>query len=770
MTDLPPLDPARERRTRLTTHGRSVDWFGLTPVFADLEPAFLESLSRVTMERALETDEVLFRSGVPAEAIYVVVSGELRATRAPVAGAGGTPESSSRLRTGDLVGESALLARAARTATVVAAEPSRVLRLDLDDLDALIGPDADLRARIRARVSERLPSTRLASLPLFAGVPADQLAALDTDAAHLPLRAGEVLVRQGERADALYLVMQGSFEATVIEAGRKRLVGMMARGDMIGDVAFLTGEVRAATVRAVRDSVVVRLSHEAVAGLMARHASVGTGLARALAQRLRDTNRARPAARRLQTLAIIGHAHSPRGFAEALATALRRANEPVVVLDAGAMRDVLAALDDHDSVATRQVEAWISSLEDDHRFVLLVGGPSADAWTRLAMRRADAVLLVAEGDADPAPCEAERAHDRHVARASTSADTALAATVDAQRSELVLLHAPGRSPAGTAAWYTDRRLHAHHHVERAAAGVAPADLARLARFLRGEAIGVALSGGGARGFSHIGMLRALDEAKVPVDVVVGTSMGAVVGAQYAMGFTPERMVRANLAAFPEADVVRDFTVPIVALMKGRSTVDMFQAMYGDARLEDCRLRCCMVSTSLTRSAIVVHDRGPVWLWARASTSVPGIGPPVIAAGELLVDGGVMDNLPVGPLQEAGANVLIACDVTSAAPMLPALSDRAWISGWPLLWRLLGRRGGPSPVPNLLAIMTRASTMASAYRTAGIGAMVDLHLRPPTDDVPTMAWRMAPEVAEIGYRYALPAVTKWVASRPGPPPR
>ncbi len=769
MADLDPADPSaapRARRTRLTTHGRSVDWFGLTPVFADLEPAFLEALSRATMERALAPGEVLFRSGVPAEAIYVVVSGELRATRSTV----GAPEASSRLRTGDLVGEAALLTRQARTATVIAVEPSRVLRLDLDDLDALISGDAELRARIRARVSDRLPSTRLASLPLFAGIPAEQLAALDTDAAHLPIRAGEVLVRQGEGADAIYVVLQGSFEATVVEAGRKRTVGMMTRGDTIGDVSLLTGEPRAATVRATRDSVVVRLAHEAVEGLMRQHGSVGAAMARGLAQRLRASNRARPIARRFQCLALIQHSGPAASLAEALVAALRRRSEEVILLDAAAMSEFTAALEDEDSVATQQVEAWISSLEDEHRFVLLLGGPEADAWTRLAMRRADAVLVIADATAAPTPCAAERAHERHVARASTSADAALAATVDAQRVELVLLQPAGRAPSGTGAWYTERRLHAHHHLERTATGFQADDVARLARFLRGEAIGVALSGGGARGFSHIGMLRALDEAGIPVDVVVGTSMGAVVGAQYALGFTTDEMVAANLAAFPEADVVRDFTVPIVALMKGHSTVRMFQEMYGDAQLEDCRIRCRMVSTSLTRSSIVVHDRGPIWLWARSSTSVPGIGPPVIADGELLVDGGVMDNLPVGPLQEAGASVLIACDVTSAAPMLPAMADSPWISGWPLLWRLLRRRGGPSPVPNLLAIMTRTSTMASAYRTQGIGATVDLHLRPPTDEVPTMAWRMAGEVAEIGYRYALPVVTKWAASGARTPPR
>jgi predicted acylesterase/phospholipase RssA len=333
-----------------------------------------------------------------------------------------------------------------------------------------------------------------------------------------------------------------------------------------------------------------------------------------------------------------------------------------------------------------------------------------------------------------------------------------------QRVELVLCRAAGALPSGTAAWYAGRRLDAHHHLRREAAGTDASDLARLARFLRGEAVGVALSGGGARGFSHIGVLRALDEAGVPVDVVVGTSMGAVVGAQYALGWDYDRMIAGCLAAFPEADVVRDFTLPVVALMKGRSTVRMFEAMYGDARLEDCRIRCHLVSTSLTRSDIVVHDRGPIWLWARSSTSVPGIGPPVVVGGELLVDGGVMDNLPVGPLQAAGAGTLIALDVTSHTPMRTSLDDQAWLSGWSMLRRAVFRTGEAAEVPNLLQIMTRTSTMASAYRTAGIGDVVDLHLRAPTDDVPTMAWRMAPDAAAIGYRYALPLVTAWAASR------
>ena len=730
--------------------GRVADWFALTPLFGGLDPALLAALSEASKPMRLDTGAMLFRAGDPADAIYVVAEGELLAQGLTA----GTTQPTARLRTGDTVGEGVVLSRRPRSATVSAVEPTQVLRLPVDALERILATDPAARAQVVAHAVQRLPSTRLGSLPLFAGVPPARLERLDTDVAHVPVRAGEVLVKQGERADAMFVVLQGTFEATVTTGSHARIVGTMTRGDSIGELAMLTGEPRAATVRAVRDGIVVRVAHDDVERLMNEYASVGAAMARALAHRLRASNRPRPAARRVQCIAVVQQSEHRYNIVPELAAILRRDDQPVVALSAEASRAMGGDIDDETSVASQQLEAWLTSLEATHRFVLLSGGPQDDAWTRLAMRRADLILIIADGVGNAAPCAAEVWH------------AARGAAADAQRVELVLRRAGERPPSETERWYSGRRIDAHHHLRTGAAGAHPGDLARLGRFLRGEAIGVALSGGGARGFAHIGVLRALDEVGIPIDVVVGTSMGAVVGAQYALGWDYDRMIAANLAAFPEADVIRDFTVPIVALMKGRSTVKMFETMYGHARLEDCRIRCRLVSTSLTRSDIVVHERGPIWLWARASTSVPGIGPPVVVGGELLVDGGVVDDLPVGPLQAAGANTLIALDVTSHSAMTTTLGDHPWVSGWSMLWHSLLGRGESATLPNLLQILTRTSTMASAHRAVGVGDLVDLHLRPPAENVPTMAWRSAADAAALGYKYALPVVTAWAASRPG----
>ncbi|MDZ7592549.1 MAG: cyclic nucleotide-binding domain-containing protein [Rubrivivax sp.] len=238
----------------------------------------------------------------------------------------------------------------------------------------------------------------------------------------------------------------------------------MTRGDTIGDVSLLTGEPRAATVRATRDSVVVRLAHEAIDGVMRQHGSMGAAMARRpRAAPLRASNRARPIARRFQCIALIQHFRpcrraSRRRWSRPSAADAEEGDRPRRRGD----RRVRGRARGRGLRSPRsRSRRGFGSLEDEHRFVLLLGGPEADAWTRLAMRRADAVLVIADAAAAPTPCAAERAHERHVARASTSANAALAATVDAQRVELVLLQPAGRAPSGTGAWYTERRLHAH---------------------------------------------------------------------------------------------------------------------------------------------------------------------------------------------------------------------------------------------------------------------------------------------------------------------
>src|SRR6185437_7568175 len=130
--------------------------------------------------------------------------------------------------------------------------------------------------------------------------------------------------------------------------------------------------------------------------------------------------------------------------------------------------------------------------------------------------------------------------------------------------ELVLMHRGSDRAFGTIEWLRHRTIAGHHHVYAAQSG----SYDRLARFVTGMANGLVLSGGGARGFAHIGVLRALREAAIPVDVIGGSSMGAIIAAQFAAGFTPEAMVDLNRRAFSGSDL-SDLTVPAVALRKAR---------------------------------------------------------------------------------------------------------------------------------------------------------------------------------------------------------
>lgn len=739
---MPADAPRAPRPTRVTLGGRAADWISLSPVFQDLPGDVTPALEAVATIERLEAGAALFRAGDAAHALWVVAEGEL--------GTGAPDAPTARYRPGDLIGDSALLSDAPRTATVIAFTPAVVVSLERAVIEAAWADEPEARRLVLARLGQRRASRLLAELPLFAGVPVDRLESLDDVAATMAVPVGTTLVTQGEPADSMYLVLQGTFEASIIDGSQRRVVGTMTRGDTIGELALLTDEPRAATVVARRDGTVLRLSRADVSRLMHEHPSVGVGVARALAHRLRATNRVRPRPPTPHCIGILLHAAEDPAFVQALATALARPDDSVLVIDAARAREAGVDPDAVGDALDAQVSSWLTAQEAAHRFLLLVGGPADDAWTRRCVRHAEHVLIVAPADASPAPGAAER----------------WLATLgaDGPSAELVLRHA-GASPAGTARWLDARTVRGHHHVCGPIGAGTPGerDIARLARFLRGEAIGLALSGGAARGFSHIGTLRAITALGIPIDVIAGTSMGGVVGMLHTLGRTPDEQIAACLAAFPEADVVRDFTLPIVALMKGKSTVDMFQTMYDGGLLEDGRIRVHVVSTSLGAGDLVVHTRGPCWLWARATTSVPGIGPPVVLGGDLLVDGGVVDNLPVATLHAAGAGVAIAVDVTAANGLSTTLGDHAWLSGTALAWRRL--TGAREAMPSLLHILTRTSTMASTRRAATAADLVDLYLKPPVHDIPTMAWRSVPRAADIGDDYARPILAEWAEQQP-----
>jgi NTE family protein len=206
---------------------------------------------------------------------------------------------------------------------------------------------------------------------------------------------------------------------------------------------------------------------------------------------------------------------------------------------------------------------------------------------------------------------------------------------------LIVLHENGdRLPVGTKRWLSPREINLHHHVRMNRSD----DFKRLARFAAGRTIGLVLGGGGARGFAHMGVIRALTEAGVPLDIVGGTSIGALIAAQPAMGWDYQTMLEKNRECFVKAKPLSDYTIPLTSIIGGRKLDDCLKKGFQDIRIEDLWLNYFSLSSDLTTAQITVQRHGYLWEAVRASISIPGILPPVINGKSLLIDGRITRDL------------------------------------------------------------------------------------------------------------------------------
>jgi len=582
----------------------------------------------------------------------------------------------------------------------------------------------------------------LAGIPFFASLDDAVRRELARGLEPVHVAAGGVVFRQGDAGDGLFLVASGRLRVTVATEGTERVLHDLGRGSVVGEIALLTDRPRTATVHAVRDSDLQLLRAPVFQELAERSPALMSEMMRLLADRLltRDrllTDRALPAIRAI-ALAAAGQDPGPvAAVGRVLAEQLERRGR-VRRLDADAAERELgpgAAQRKPGDPGRGELTAWLHDVERAHEWVIYQAEQADTAWSRLCLSQADVVLLVASADGDPAPGPVE----------------ARALAAPSLRCELALLHSG--QPSGTARWLDGRALADHHHLREGR----PGDAARLARMITGTGCGLVLGGGGPRGFAHLGVIRALEEAGVPVDAVVGTSIGAIVGALCALDLDDAARVRALTH-----DIGRlvTLTLPLVSVSSGRRVDRLLADRLGSAPIEDLPRRFLCVSASLTRAEEVIHGTGPLWPAVRASASLPGIFPPVYADGDLLVDGATLNNVPVDVMRgRIGGGCVVAVDLTpeveptTFAPFTPGLSG----------WRVLGRRLNPfssaPPVPGIGYILTRSPSLSQVrHRRAALDVdRVDLLLRPPVDGLGALDFKGAAPLIEAGYSYAAEAL-------------
>lgn len=579
----------------------------------------------------------------------------------------------------------------------------------------------------------------LASVPFFSTLDETARLQLATQFEPLHVGAGEVIIAQGEMGDGLFLVLSGRLRVSVTTRGTERVLHDLGRGSIVGEVALLSDRPRSATVRAVRDSDLLLLRAPAFRSLAERSPGVLAAMARLLIDRLLAVDRPQeaPPVRRAIAVAAAGRsADAATMLAERLAVQLSRSGS-AFYMDSGVVTRHLgsgAAQREPADPGWAELIGWLNAVERGNHYVVYRTDADDTAWTRLCLSQSDVVLLAAAASDDPWPGPVE----------------ARALATDSLRCELVLVE-PGK-PSATATWLKHRPVAAFHHI----CGGRPQDVARLARLVTGTGCGLVLGGGGPRGFAHLGVLQALEEAGVPIDAVGGTSVGAIMGALYALGMDHAERVERAVTAFTGSGRLVSPTLPLVALSSGRRVDRLLAEQFGSVNIEDLPLSFFCVSASLTRAEEVIHERGRLWPAARASLSLPGIFPPVYAAGDLLVDGAVLNDLPADVMRDRlGSGCVVAVDLSPDVEPLNTVPFGNGLSGWQVLKPHLNPLGTPRPVPNVVDILSRSTGLSQIRqrRAALARDSVDFLLHPPLAALGALDFKGGVALIEAGYRYA-----------------
>lgn len=532
------------------------------------------------------------------------------------------------------------------------------------------------------------------------------------------LAGGQMLYGIGDAADAVFIVHGGALAVRRPGVNGLRTVAIARQGECIGEFAVLAEVPRTSSVVALRDATLEAIDADAFRAAMRATPELAVAIARLIARRASRVTPDHSLEPHVIGIAALTPAADVRLLAERLAQQLRMAKRAVSLFDGP-----LAAL-----------PAAIAAAETHQTLLLIPCAADDRARFQACSRQADRLLLM--GRATLAP--------------PLRPVPELAPMQTGQLVDLVLEHESGGRPQRTAAWLAASGAMRVHHVAHDGQGVA-----RLARLLTGTSVGLALSGGGARAFAHVGAVKALREAGIAIDLVAGTSMGAIIAAGVALGWDDAELDGRMREAFVRSSPMDDIAPPIIAMTRGRKVDARLGQHFGGHSIEDLPIDFACQSTNLTSGMTQTHVSGNLAQALRASIALPGLLPPVVSDGQVLVDGGVLINLPTRWLRERHEGEVIASDVSRAAGLGPAaiLPPPSW-----LRWFTSGawRRGPP-----MVSILMRAATVAAGAELAAARDAADLYVMPDVSSIEIRDWRLYPQAVAAGYA----AMREALAHRP-----
>jgi len=548
----------------------------------------------------------------------------------------------------------------------------------------------------------------LARTPLFSDIDPEFHEQLAARSHTRHLAAGQWLFREHEPGDAMYVIRAGRLE--VVDEATGAVIRELGRGEAIGELALLTDSTRSASARAARATDVIAVGQADFTELLHSSPALSLALNRSLGRQLRDTRAPAPTARpRPATVALIALDDTIplQQLAARLGDALK-AHLSVAMLD---------GTDGPASAMTAEPAGVYGPLldraETGHDLILLAGGSvrHADAWLRFCLQQADRILAVTAGG--PVP-------------------PALATHSELRGCDLVGYDAAPGELGGWAAALDPVESHVIRGSEF------DADIARAARRLSGTSVGIVLSGGGARAFSHIGVLEELTAAGLTIDRVAGVSMGAVIGALFAMGCDADEIDAICFDEWVQRRPLGDYTIPRHSLLRGERVQSMLHRTFGARLIEELPRSFMCASTELRSGGLRIARHGPLWEAVGFSINVPILGPPVVRGRDMFVDGSLVDNLPVKAMADMREGPIIAVDVkaTFERPEPGPAGAR-------------GRDDRPLRLPSLNETLMRVVLLGSENTSDAARRHADLVIKPRAQGIGLLEFHQLDTAREAG---------------------
>ncbi len=693
----------------------------------------------------LAPGDVLVQEGGADTDVFQIVSGAVEIVRSTEDG----PLIVAKLGAGAIVGEVTNAMGGVRTATVRAAESTVVAVLSQEGFIDWLDAHPQHAAAIAAEARMRSNRTRAAGVlvELFGIDNHSIVEEIVSQISWITLAPGDVLFEQGDDADAAYLTVAGRLHLWAVDEDGETVFGLeVGRGEIVGEMGILRQAPRSAGARAIRETTLAKISREAFETLTARHPILLMRVFLTIIDRLT-------------------HSHAPDDRARIVGLAV---TAPDAVPDV--LEPMIAAVRPHGSalhLSAKNLSHFIRDLDGPggsnrtaeflheadvaHDYVLLEGDADVTSWTASVARQSDRYVLV---------CSAEPGVEE---RAQIDAHLDLLTEDQRAAAWIARLHPAGTDqPRGSARFLDDHKVAEVHNLR----ADRKQDFERLGRLATGNGLGVVLGGGGAKGLAHIGALQALKDAGLECDRIGGASMGSIIAGLVARGDGHDEMLSAAKREITTG--MLDYTLPVVGLMRGAKASDSLARQFEDRDMTDTWVPYFCVSTNLTKAELAVHRRGAITRAVRASMSIPAVFPPVPINGDLHVDGGVLDNVPIAAMAEdSSIGTVVAIDVSPPGGPGCDVDYGMHVSASDALRHRRPRRRGTerpvSPYPQLATTLVSSMLIGSSQAKAGSQDQADLYLSLDLADIGLLKFENHAEVARRGYDAARPLIDAHLAS-------